>query len=320
MIINFIEVNDTPILFYGESTKDLMAYELNDLDIKGTLNIFDSLPLITKEDILKIDEISNTKNVNIKLFYKDTKVGEYINGFEEFVDFESDNFFVLDNAYNYEEIFKIYNQRIIEKHRRNGVFFINSNDVYIAPKVTIGKGTYIYNGVTLLKETKIGENNVIGPYSTLENFVCGCYNEIKWFVGKSSSIGDNNILGPFSHFRDDVTIEDENVIGNYNELKSSTMGSKNRMKHLSYLGNAKVGNHVNFGCGVITANYDGKSKHITEIEDDVFIGCNSVLVAPVKVDKNSFIAAHSIINENLEEYDFAIGRSKQITKKQYMKK
>ena len=98
------------------------------------------------------------------------------------------------------------------------------------------------------------------------------------------------------------------------------MGSSNRMKHLSYLGNARVSNRVNFGCGVITANYDGKNKHTTEIEDDVFIGCNSTLIAPLKIKNNAYVAAQSVVNENLEEFDLAIGRNKQITKKQYMKK
>lgn len=320
MKINYIKNNENTFSFYDLSIKELMDLELKDLTFDGELNIFDSIPLILKEDIINVYNISLIKKANVKLFYKDNKIGEYINNYDTFTCYECDNFFSLDNSLFYEETFKKYNKRIIENHRRNGVLFLDSETCIISPLVEIDRDNYIFPGVILYGTTKIGKNNSIGPYSYLENFIIGGYNKISWFVGKNSSIGDNNTLGPFSHFRENVTILDGNVIGNFNELKSSELGSNNRMKHLSYLGNAKVQNHVNFGCGVISANYDGKSKHQTTIEDDVFVGCNSTLIAPINIKKGAFIAAQSVICENLDEYDFAISRNKQITKKQYMKK
>lgn len=320
MNIKYFRNNDKEILFYGVKIIELMDLELKDIQIDGELIINDSIPLITKEDIMYIYNLSKKNESNVILKFDNKEVGRYLNGYNKSINYESSDFAILNDSSNYEELFKEYNKRVIIKHKNNGVYFTSSESVIISPFVNIEEGTYIFNGVILLGHCSIGKNNIIGPYSSLENFICGCYNKISWFVGKDSSIGDNNVIGPFSHFREKVSIENDNVIGNFNELKSSNMGSSNRMKHLSYLGNTEVNDRVNFGCGVITANYDGKKKHKTEIGSDVFIGCNSVLIAPLKIENNAFIAAHSNIYEDLGEYDFAISRSKQTTKKQYMKK
>lgn len=305
--------------FYDLEIKELMGLVLKEIDEDIELLILDNLPLILKEDIIFAYKKGKDSSSSVNLFYKDHKVGEIIINKNKHVDYYSDNFIMLD-TFNYEEIFKIYNTRIITKHKNNGVIFLDSDSTFISPLVEIEKGNYVYPGVFLIGKTKIGENNSLGPYSYLENFVIGGYNKISWFVGKNSSIGNNNTLGPFSHFRECVTIIDSNVIGNFNELKSTELGSNNRMKHLSYLGNVNAKNYINFGCGVISANYDGKNKHQTTIDDNVFIGCNTTLIAPLNIKKEAFVAAQSVICENLEEYDFAISRPKQITKKQYMKK
>lgn len=228
---------------------------------------------------------------------------------------EHEDFMILEDPMNYEEVFNILNNRTIQKLKMQGVFFISSKEVFIAPEVTIEKGTYIYPNVEIVGNSHIGENNFIGPHVFIANFSCGCYNLISWFVGKDSHIGNRNQLGPFLHFREKVILEDDNVIGNFNELKTVNMKSNNKMKHLSYFGNVTMGEHNNVGCGVITANYNGKRKASIQIEDETFIGCNSTLVAPLKLNKNAYVAAQSVITKDLQENEFAISRPELITKK-----
>ena len=315
--VRFFDISIKEIMLIElEKVKDKFNKELNSL----VLTLKDNLPLITNKEIILLIKKAIKINKNIVLKYKKLKVGKIDINSKEDEEYSSNNFEPFSSLVKYEKVLNKLNKKIIDKHIKNGVIVMSKKDTYISPEVTIGKNTIIKPGVFLLGKTIIGENNTIGPYSSLENFICGCYNKISWFVSKDSKVGDNNTLGPFTHFRENVTIENGNVIGNFNELKSVSLGSNNRMKHLSYFGNVDGGNQINVGCGVISANYDGKNKHKTIIEDDVFIGCNSVLVAPIELKRKSFVAAQSIINKNLNEYDFAIGRAQQVIKQQYMKK
>ena len=135
-----------------------------------------------------------------------------------------------------------------------------------------------------------------------------------------STVGKEAKIGPFTHLRMNTIIGDYDRIGNFVEIKNSVIGQKTNVSHLTYVGDTDCGSGVNFGCGVVTVNYDGKHKFRTTIGDNVFIGCNSNLIAPVKVENGGFIAAGSTITEDLKEDDFAIARAKQVTKKGYAKK
>ena len=205
-------------------------------------------------------------------------------------------------------------------HMLNGVNIINKNSVVIGPDVEIESGVTIYPNSIILGRTKISKNAIIGPSTELynaiikENVIC------RQSVVYDSTILKNAEVGPFAHIRNHAIIGDKNRIGNFVEVKNSTLGSTTKASHLSYLGDSEIGDNVNIGCGAITVNYDGKKKSKTIIGDNVFVGCNSNLIAPVEIKDNAFIAAGSTITDNVDESDLAIARSKQINKKGYAKK
>lgn len=198
---------------------------------------------------------------------------------------------------------------------------IDNRTTYIGEGVIIGKGSVIYPNVTIMGNTVIGENNIIESNTIINNCDIGDSNKIISSYLKSASIGNNNIIGPYAHLTDNVHIGNENYIGNYVEIKNSRMNNNNYAKHLSYIGDTTVGSNVNFGAGAIIANYNMKTKeHFkTIIGDNVLIGSNSVLISPIKLNDNSFIAAGSVITKDVEENALAIARIKEEIKKDYIK-
>src|SRR5699024_8557776 len=143
---------------------------------------------------------------------------------------------------------------------------------------------------------------------------------IRHSVAKDSSIGERVQIGPYAHIRPEAQIEDEVKIGNFVEIKKSTIGMNSKVSHLSYIGDADLGNNVNIGCGSITVNYDGKHKYVTTIEDDAFIGCNSNLIAPVTVEKGSYVAAGSTITKDVPKDALSVARARQTNKEGYATK
>ena len=141
-----------------------------------------------------------------------------------------------------------------------------------------------------------------------------------FFGTRNAHIGQHAQVGPFAHIRHHSRVHDYGAIGNFVEVKNSTIGTHAKAKHLSYLGDAHIGSQVNIGAGTITCNYDGKQKHKTFIEDGAYIGCNNALIAPVTIGKNSFTAAGSVITENVPEDALAIARARQTNKEGYAKK
>jgi bifunctional UDP-N-acetylglucosamine pyrophosphorylase / glucosamine-1-phosphate N-acetyltransferase len=214
----------------------------------------------------------------------------------------------------------IMRKRINEAHMRNGVTFIDSAATYIDLDVKIGRDTVIYPGSVLKGTTVIGEDCIIGPNTELDNCEVGNETVIKQSVAHNSSIGSHVNIGPFAHIRPDSAISDEVKIGNFVEVKKSVFGKGSKASHLSYIGDAEVGSNVNLGCGSITVNYDGKNKYLTKIEDDVFVGCNSNLVAPVTVGKGAYIAAGSTITKDVPAEALSIARARQENKENYVKK
>lgn len=215
---------------------------------------------------------------------------------------------------------KIMRKRINEFHMRNGVTLIDPNQTYIESNVTIGSDTVIYPGCYLSGETVIGEDCIIGPNSEIKDCQIGDGSVIKQSVAHNSSIGTKVKIGPFAHIRPDSNIQDEVKIGNFVEIKKATFGKGSKASHLSYIGDAEVGSDVNIGCGSITVNYDGKNKYLTKIEDGVFVGCNSNLVAPVTIGKNAYIAAGSTITKDVPGDSLSIARARQVNKENYVNK
>lgn len=214
-----------------------------------------------------------------------------------------------------ENIMKI---RINEKHLKNGVTIMDPNNTYIGPDVTIEQDVVVYPGSMLMGDTHIETNTIIGPNTEIENCTIGQDTVIKQSVLKDSNIGREANIGPFAHIRPETTVGNEVRVGNFVELKKTVIGDNTKVPHLSYIGDANLGKGINIGCGTITVNYDGTDKHVTTIEDNAFIGCNSNLVAPVIIKKGSYVAAGSTITDDVPIDSLAIARSRQTNKEGYV--
>ena len=189
------------------------------------------------------------------------------------------------------------------------------------------RNKFMTNGVTLVApdtvflsaNTKIGRNVVINPYVVIgSNVKIGNNVEILSFTHiEGAKIEDNVKVGPFSRIRPRAVLSRRSRIGNFVEVKNSRVGIGTKINHLSYVGDATIGKSTNIGAGTITCNYDGKRKYRTNIRDEVFIGSNSSLVAPVTIGKKSVVGAGSVITKNVREKSLVLTRSKQVEKKNY---
>ncbi|MDC3417935.1 bifunctional UDP-N-acetylglucosamine diphosphorylase/glucosamine-1-phosphate N-acetyltransferase GlmU [Aquibacillus salsiterrae] len=215
---------------------------------------------------------------------------------------------------------RMMKKRINQAHMRNGVTIIDPDHTYIEPDVTIEQDVTIYPGCVLSNGTTIKADSIIGPHTEISNCNVGMETVIRQSVVKDSYIGNRVQIGPFAHVRPDSNIGDEVKIGNFVEIKKASLETNSKVSHLSYIGDAEVGKRVNVGCGTITVNYDGKNKHLTKIEDDAFIGCNSNLIAPVTIGKGAYVAAGSTINEDVPNDALSIARARQINKEDYAKR
>ncbi|MEC1437121.1 bifunctional UDP-N-acetylglucosamine diphosphorylase/glucosamine-1-phosphate N-acetyltransferase GlmU [Bacillus spizizenii] len=210
-------------------------------------------------------------------------------------------------------------ERINKRHMQNGVTLIDPMNTYISPDAVIGSDTVIYPGTVIKGEVQIGEDTIIGPHTEIMNSSIGSRTVIKQSVVNHSKVGNDVNIGPFAHIRPDSVIGNEVKIGNFVEIKKTQFGDRSKASHLSYVGDAEVGTDVNLGCGSITVNYDGKNKYLTKIEDGAFIGCNSNLVAPVKVGEGAYVAAGSTVTEDVPGKALAIARARQVNKDDYVK-
>lgn len=237
-----------------------------------------------------------------------------------FVTEDNDETLGINTRIALEKANQILKVRINEKLMENGVTIMDKDNTYLSSDTLIGEDTIIYPGTICMGKNEIGNNCIIGPNTELENTKIGNHVKIKHSVITDSVVGDNTTVGPFAHFRNHAIIGENVRIGNFVEVKNSNFGNNSNAAHLAYIGDALIGKHVNMGCGTITVNYDGKVKHQTVIEDNVFVGCNSNLIAPVTIGENAYIAAGSTINKHVTSDALAIGRSKQINKEGYAKK
>ena len=213
---------------------------------------------------------------------------------------------------------QIKRAELIRYWMENGVHFSVAQNVHIDLDVSIGSGTYIGCGVHLLKGSILGKNCRIQEFTSIENSHLGDNCDIQpHCIIKDSSIGSSSQIGPFAHIKEHCQIGQDVVLGNFVEVKKSMIGNGSKAKHLSYIGDAIVGSNVNIGAGTITCNYNGLSKHHTIIEDNVFIGSNNTLIAPVTIEKNAYTAAGSVISENVPSEALAIARARQVNKEGY---
>ena len=218
------------------------------------------------------------------------------------------------------EVEKVLRKRINKIHLDNGVTLIDPDTTYIGVDVIIGKDTVIYPNNILEGYTKIGENCTILQNSRIKDSIIEDEVEVQASVILNSRIGKNTTVGPFAYIRPESTIGEGVRIGDFVEVKKSSIGNGTKVSHLTYIGDAEVGSGCNFGCGTVVVNYDGKTKNKTIIGDHSFIGCNTNLISPVEVQDNTYIAAGSTITSTVEEGDLAVARAKQRNIKGWVKK
>ena len=194
---------------------------------------------------------------------------------------------------------KTAREDIINRHLENGVEFTCTDGITIGRDVVIGAGTQILAGTILSGKTTIGSDCVIGPNCIIENSTVGNGTTLNYVQCYESQIDNNVKIGPFVQVRPGSHIKDGAKIGDFVEIKNSTIGECTAVAHLTYVGDSDVGGCVNFGCGVVTVNYDGEKKSRCTIEDNAFIGCNTNLVAPVHIGKGAYTAAGSTVTKDV---------------------
>ncbi|MED0972537.1 bifunctional UDP-N-acetylglucosamine diphosphorylase/glucosamine-1-phosphate N-acetyltransferase GlmU [Bacillus paramycoides] len=212
----------------------------------------------------------------------------------------------------------IMKNRINRKNMVNGVTIIDPSNTYISADAIIGSDTVLHPGTVIEGNTVIGSDCEIGPHTVIRDSEIGDRTVIRQSTVHESKLGTEVSVGPFAHIRPDSVIGDEVRVGNFVEIKKTVFGNRSKASHLSYIGDAQVGEDVNLGCGSITVNYDGKNKFKTVIGNGVFIGCNSNLVAPVTVEDGAYVAAGSTITENVPSKALSVARARQVNKEDYV--
>ncbi|TFE24143.1 bifunctional UDP-N-acetylglucosamine diphosphorylase/glucosamine-1-phosphate N-acetyltransferase GlmU [Cohnella luojiensis] len=210
--------------------------------------------------------------------------------------------------------------RINAGHQMNGVTFIDPAHTYIEANVTIGSDTILYPGTVLRGQTSIGSDCVIGPSTEITNTIVGNGSTIRQSVAEGAEVREECNVGPFAFLRPGTKLGRHVKVGDFVEIKNTVIGENSKVPHLSYVGDAVIGTNVNIGCGAITANYDGYNKSKTEIGDNVFVGSNSNLIAPLKIGSGAYIVAGSTITQNVADNDLAIARERQVNKPGYAEK
>jgi bifunctional UDP-N-acetylglucosamine pyrophosphorylase/glucosamine-1-phosphate N-acetyltransferase len=215
---------------------------------------------------------------------------------------------------------KVMQRRINEAHMRNGVTLIDPATAYIDSDVTIGNDTVIEPGVYLKGDTTIGSNCVVGTHSELVDATIEDGVRITSSTIEESIMRKGSNIGPNSHLRPQSDIGEDVHIGNFCEVKKATLGARTKLGHLSYVGDATLGEDINIGCGVVFVNYDGVQKFHSTVGDKSFIGSNANIVAPVTLADHSFVAAGSTITKDVPFHAMGIARSKQTNKEDFWKR
>ncbi len=206
---------------------------------------------------------------------------------------------------------KILRRRKLASLMDNGVTIMDIDSTFIDEEVCIGPDTVIYPFTWIEGATTIGKGCEIGPSSRIQNSSIGDNAILHFIYAHDCKIGNHVTVGPYVHLRPNTVLSDGVKIGNFVEVKNSQIGKGSKIPHLSYIGDTDMGEKVNIGSGTITVNYDGKNKHRTTLEDGVFIGCNTNLVAPVTVGKGAYVAAGSTITKNVPSEALGVARARQ---------
>lgn len=279
------EINSGMYCFNGKVLKDAL-YKIGNDNVQGEYYLTDIISILKDEDF---------------------KVGAYI--IEDSTEIHGVNS-RIQLAFS-EEVIR---NRINLKHLINGVTIIDPKSTHIDSSVNIGRDTIIYPGVSLEGDTEIGEDCIIRSHNRISNSKIADKVMIESSTIEDSVVEEGTTIGPNAHLRPKSHIGKNVKIGNFVEVKNAHIGDNSKAGHLAYIGDADVGRDVNIGCGVIFVNYDGEFKHKTVVGDNAFIGSNSNLISPLKINERAYIAAGSTITREVEAGALGISRSKQENK------
>lgn len=273
------------------------------------------------EDLLEsLDKLSNNNSqgeyyltdvIGI-LKSKGKKLGAVVTDFEDTVG--------VNSRVQLAQAEEILRNRINLKHLENGVTLIDPKTTYIGADVEIGKDTIIYPNNIIEGKTKIKENCLILQNCRIKDSIIERGAQVQASVVLETIIGEDTTVGPFAYLRPETKVGKNARIGDFVEIKKSTIGDGTKVSHLTYIGDSEVGGGCNFGCGTVVVNYDGKDKHKTIIGNNSFIGCNTNLISPVTVGDNTYIAAGSTITSEVKEGELAIARARQVNKEGWVEK
>lgn len=215
---------------------------------------------------------------------------------------------------------EMLNKKELKNLIKKGVEISNPDNVVISADSIISPGVKIGEFVEICGKSIIEQGAEILSFSTINNSKIGKQTIVKKSEIIDSEIGENCVIGPFAHIKQNSKLGNNLRIGNFVEIKNSIIKNGTKCAHLTYIGDAIVGERVNFGCGVVIANYNGKQKFKTHIGNDVFIGCNCNLIAPIEIGDNCFIAAGSTVTKNMKNNTFCVARSEEKFKENTFKK
>jgi bifunctional N-acetylglucosamine-1-phosphate-uridyltransferase/glucosamine-1-phosphate-acetyltransferase GlmU-like protein len=261
----------------------------NIADAKYTVVTYADMPLFSKESIEQAAEYIKAKNIPALALPRgwvlDTEFVRSRDDFnaEHFANVNPDDYAVAFNDIQVAKIRPLMQERINNNHIKNGVDIMSPLNTYIDCNVKIGKNTAVLPGTYI----------------------------------SNSTVGEDCQIGPYAHIRPESQIGNGCKIGNFVEIKRSVIGDKTKVAHMTYIGDGVVGKNCNMGCGVVFCNYDGKQKHTATIGDNVFVGSNTCIIAPVHIGDNAFIAAGSVITDAVPKNALAIARARQAVKENY---
>ncbi len=233
---------------------------------------------------------------------------------------DSSEFMGVNSKLHLSQAIKAMKIRINTQHMIDGVTITDPDNTYIGKDVKIAPDTIIYPGCMLEGKTVIGKSCIVGPNTRITSSKIDDCVTIQSSVLVDSKVKSFTTIGPFAYLRPNSNIGEHVRIGDFVEVKNSTIDDGTKVSHLTYVGDSDVGKCVNFGCGTVTVNYDGKTKNRCKIGDGAFIGCNTNLVAPVEIAERAYTAAGSTITRNVPEDSLAIARTRQENKDGWRKK
>lgn len=262
----------------------------------------DSIDVVRPLD--EIAEAFNIMNVPLKVWHDDS----------------TDGYFPVVDALSYAAAFRLLRRAMISRHMENGVIVLDPEHTIIESDVFIGTGTLVYAGNTLQGSTRIGCDCVLYPNNRMQNATVGDHVTVESSVLLDCTVGSHTTVGPFAYLRPASQIGEHCRIGDFVEVKNSSIGDGTKVSHLTYVGDSDLGKDINLGCGVVFVNYDGKAKNRSRVEDHAFIGCNCNLVAPVHIGQNAYLAAGSTVTSDVPADALLVARSREVIKEDWVKR